>query len=69
MIQASIGPCRSIAGGAISRAFANSFSSDQPPSPTKCSSDWRCAEVRSGAVVAANGSTLLRSHGVNSPRQ
>jgi hypothetical protein len=39
MIQASIGPCRSIAGSTISRTFASTFSSDQRPSPAKCSSD------------------------------
>ena len=58
-----------MAGNTISRTFANTFSSDQPPLPTKCNSDWCCAEVRSGAVTAAKGSTLLRSQGDNSPRQ
>jgi hypothetical protein len=27
-------------------------------------SDWCCADVRAGAVTAAIGSTLLRSHGM-----
>ena len=39
MIHASIGPCRSISGSTISRTLANTRSSDQSPSPTKCSSD------------------------------
>ena len=69
MIHASIGPCRSIAGNTISRTLANTFASDQPPSPTKCSSDLCCAAVREGAVTAAIGSTLLRSHGSISPVQ
>ena len=69
MIQASIGPCRSIAGSTISRTLARTVSSDQRPSPTKCNSDWCCAAVRSGAVTAAIGSTLLRSQGSISPRQ
>ena len=46
-----------------------SFSSDQGDWPTKCSSDWCCAAVRSGAVTAAIGSTHLRSHGIIKPRQ
>ena len=40
MIQAEIAPCRSISGKTISRTFANTRSSDQPPEPMKCSSDW-----------------------------
>jgi hypothetical protein len=63
MIQASIGPARSIARKTITRTLPNTRSSDQPPSPTKCNSDWCCAAVRAGAVTAAIGSTLLRSHG------
>jgi hypothetical protein len=69
MIHASIGPWRSIAGRTISPTFANTFSFDQGDWPTKCSSDWCCAAVRSGAVIAAIGSTLLRSHGIIKPRQ
>ena len=53
----------------ISRTLASTRSSDQPPSPTKCSSDWCCAAVRAGAVTAAIGSTLLRSPGSISPVQ
>jgi hypothetical protein len=34
-----------------------------------CKSDWCCAAVRSGAVTAAIGSTLLRSHGSIRPTQ
>jgi hypothetical protein len=45
------------------------FSFNQGDWPTKCSSDWCCAAVRSGAVTAAIGSTLLRSHGIIKPRQ
>jgi hypothetical protein len=62
-------PCRSIAGNTISRTLPKTRSSDQPPSPTKCNSDWCCAAVRAGAVTAAIGSTLLRSHGSISPVQ
>jgi hypothetical protein len=69
MIQASIGPCCSIAGTTSSRTFANTFSSDHSPSPTKCSKHWCCAETRPGAVRAAIGSTLLRSPGTTSPVQ
>jgi len=69
MIQASIGPWRSMAGSTIWRTLASTASSDHGPWPTKCKSDWCCAAVRSGAVTAANGSTLLRSHGISSPRQ
>jgi hypothetical protein len=39
MIHASIGPCRSIAGSTISRTLANTLSSDQDATPTKCSND------------------------------
>ena len=69
MIHASIGPCFSIAGTTISRTLASTFSSDQVASPTKCSSDWCCAAVRAGAVIAAIGSTLLRSPGSIKPVQ
>ena len=69
MIQASIGPWRSIAGSTISRALAKTFSSDHAATPTKCKSFWCCADVRAGAVLAASGSTLLRSHGNISPTQ
>ena len=51
------------------RTFVSTASSDHPPSPTKCSSDWCWAAVRSGAVTAAIGSTLLRSPGSIRPRQ
>ena len=44
-------------------------SSDHGATPTKCSSDWCCAEVRPGAVRAAIGSTLLRSPGRMRPVQ
>jgi hypothetical protein len=69
MIHASIGLCRSIAGSTISRTFANTLSSDQDATPIKCSNDWCCAAVRDGAVLAAIGSTLLRSPGSISPVQ
>ena len=59
MIHASIGPCRCICGSTIWRTWANTFSSDQRPSPTKCSNDWCCAATRAGAVTAAIGSALL----------
>jgi hypothetical protein len=36
---------------------------DHPALPIKCSSDLCCTAVRSGAVTAAIGSTLLRSNG------
>ena len=39
MIHASIGPCRCICGSTSSRTLAKTFSSDQRPSPTKCSKD------------------------------
>jgi hypothetical protein len=58
-----------ILGNTISRTLAKTFSSDQHPWPTKCSSDWCCAAVRAGAVSAAIGSTLLRSHGIINPMQ
>ena len=69
MIHAWIGSCRSIEGSTISRTLANTFSSDQVATPTKCSNDWCCAAVRPGAVFAAIGSTLLRSPGSISPVQ
>jgi hypothetical protein len=69
IIHAWIGPCRSILGSTISRTLPSTISSDQRPSPTKCNSDWCCAAVRSGAVTAAIGSTLLRSQGIIRPRQ
>jgi hypothetical protein len=69
MIHASIGPWRSMSGSTRSRTLANTFSSDQAATPTKCSSDWCCAAVRAGAVFAAIGSTLLRSPGNISPVQ
>src|ERR1700730_6184910 len=64
MIHALIGSCRSIEGNTISRTFANTLSSDQHATPTKCSNDWCCAAVRAGAVLDALGSTVLGSHGV-----
>jgi hypothetical protein len=48
MIHASIGPWLSIDGRTISPTFAKTFSFDQGDWPTKCSSDWCCAAVRSG---------------------
>jgi hypothetical protein len=69
IIHASIRPCFSIAGSTISRTLANTFSSDQDPTPIKCSNDWCCAAVRAGAVFAAIGSTLLRSPGSIRPVQ
>jgi hypothetical protein len=39
MIQASIGPLRSIAGSTVSHTFASTFSSDHEAWPTKCSND------------------------------
>jgi len=69
MIHASIGPRFSIDGSTISRTFAKTASSDHGATPTKCNSDWCCAAVRAGAVLAAIGSTLLRSPGRISPVQ
>jgi len=69
MIQASIGPWRVIVGSTISHTLASTLSSDHGAWPTKCSNDWCCAAVRPGAVTAAIGSTLLRSHGIISPLQ
>jgi hypothetical protein len=69
MIHASIGPPRSIDGSTRSRTLARTRSSDHGAFDTKCSSDWCCAATRAGAVIAASGSTLLRSAGINSPRQ
>jgi hypothetical protein len=69
MIQASIGPCRSIAGNTSSRTLASSFASDQGEELIKCINDWCCAETRPGAVAAASGSMLLRSNGSISPVQ
>jgi hypothetical protein len=68
-IHAEIAPCISIFGTTCSRTLARTASSDQSPLPTKCKSDWCCAAVRSGAVIAAIGSTLLRSAGISSPVQ
>jgi hypothetical protein len=56
---------RSVMLGTISPTLANTFSSDH--GPTKCSNDWCWAAVRSGAVTAAIGSTLLRLPGMTSP--
>jgi hypothetical protein len=69
MIQASIGPLRSITASTNSRTFANMASSDQAALPTRCSRDWCSAGTRAGAVTAAIGSTLLRSPSINKPRQ
>ena len=69
MIHAEMAPCRSISGKTISRTLANTRSSDQPPKPMKCSNDWCWAAARPGAVNAAIGSTLLRSHGIIKPMQ
>ena len=38
MIQASMAPWRSIFGSTMSRTLAGIAASDQPPSPTTCSS-------------------------------
>ena len=59
----------SIAGSTVSRTLASTSSSDQAASATKCSNDWCCAAVRAGAVLAAIGSTLLRSPGSIRPVQ
>ena len=67
MIQARIAPCRSIAGSTMARTLARTAASDQQPSATKCRRAWCCAPTRSGAVSAAIGSTLLRSHGKQQP--
>jgi hypothetical protein len=69
MIHAEIAPCVSTRGTTCSRTLASTASSDHSPLPTKCSSDWCWAAVRSGAVMAAIGSTLLRSAGISSPVQ
>jgi hypothetical protein len=69
MIQASMAPWRSIAGSTISRTLPKTFASDHAATPTKCRSFWCCADVRAGAVLAAIGSTLLRSHGNINPTQ
>src|SRR3954471_7414903 len=60
MIQASMGPVRSIAGSTRSRTLVSTAASDQGAWPTTCSSDWCWAATRAGAVIAAIGSTLLR---------
>jgi hypothetical protein len=39
MIQASIGPCRSICGSTRSRTLPSTFASDHSPLARKCSSD------------------------------
>ena len=77
MIHAVIAPAREMAGSTYARTLARTASSDQSHLPTKCSIDWcrgearlrHDAAVRSGAVMAAIGSTLLRSAGINSPVQ
>ena len=69
MIHAVIAPARVMAGSTCARTLARTASSDQSHLPTKCSIDWCWAAVRSGAVRAAIGSTLLRSAGINSPVQ
>lgn len=77
MIHAEIAPCISIFGTTCSRTLDRTASSDQSPLPTKCSKDWCCAAVRSGAVIAAighraqhaYGMTLLRSAGISMPVQ
>jgi hypothetical protein len=69
MIHASIGPWRSIVGNTISRTLPWTSSSDHDATPTKFSNDWCCADVRAGAVLAAIGSTLLRSPGRIRPMQ
>jgi hypothetical protein len=69
MIQASIAPLRSMIGRVSSCTLARTRSSDHAALATKCSNDWCLAETRAGAVTAAIGSTLLRSPGINKPRQ
>jgi hypothetical protein len=69
MIQASIGPCRTIEGTTSSRTFANIRSSDHVALATKCKSFWCCADTWAGAVTAAIGSTLRRPSVASSPEQ
>ena len=60
MIHAWIGSSHVMDGRAQSRTRRSIARSDHGACATKCSSDWCCAAVRSGAVTAASGSTLLR---------
>jgi len=69
MIQASIALLRSMIGRVNSWIRLSTRSSDHGALATKCSSDWCWAETRAGAVIAAIGSTLLRSTGSSKPRQ
>jgi hypothetical protein len=68
-IHAEIAPCVAMRGTTCPRTLAITASSDHSPLPTKCKSDWCCAAVRSGAVIAASGSTLLRPAGIIRPVQ
>jgi hypothetical protein len=68
-IHVSIFPCASIPGTTSSRTLARTASSDQAAWPTRCRSDGCLAATRAGATIAAIGSTLLRSPGVNKPMQ
>src|SRR5215210_3059072 len=60
MIQASMGPVRSMTGRTKSRTLVSTAASDQGAWPTKSRSDWCWAATRAGAVTAAIGSTLGR---------
>lgn len=60
IIQIFAGP---IFGKNVSRATSRTESSDQLPFQMKCNRESCCACVRSGTVVAAIGSILLRSSG------
>ena len=51
------------------RLLPSIAASDHAALATKCSNDWCLAETRAGAVTAAIGSTLLRSPGINNPKQ
>jgi hypothetical protein len=63
-IHASTPPVASKAGTTCSNVFASIASSDHADCPMKCSSDWWAADVLSGAMTDARGSTLLRSIGM-----
>src|SRR3954454_14494279 len=55
MIQASMGPARSMAGSTRSRTLVSTAVSDHGAWPTKCRSDWCWAATRAGAGTAAIG--------------
>jgi hypothetical protein len=69
MIQASIGPCRSIFGTTIPCTLASTAASDHVELATKCRSFWCCADTPAGAVTAAIGSTLRRPSAASNPVQ